>query len=200
MTAHPWPGQTTEHDAQLAVATLLRYLGEDPERPGLADTPARVVRALAELTEGYQAEPADLLARVFPDEYDELVVVTGIDFTSLCEHHLLAFTGTATVAYLPAPGQGVVGLSKLARLVECYARRLQVQERLTTQIADAMNEHLQPLGVGVVLRARHSCMGCRGVRKPRATMVTSALRGALRDQPETRAEFLALDRASCEAG
>lgn len=193
-----WPGRPTQHDAELAVATLLGYIGEDPQRPGLADTPARVVRALAELTAGYCDDPAELLARVFPDDHDEMVVVTGIDFTSLCEHHLLTFTGTAVVGYLPAPGAGVVGLSKLARLVDCYARRLQVQERMTSQVADAMVEHLAPLGVGVVVRARHSCMGCRGVRKPGAEMVTSALRGAMRDQADTRAEFLALARASCE--
>lgn len=183
---------------ELAVVQLLQAIGEDPQRPGLVDTPGRVVRALLELTSGYADNPAAILARVFPDEYDEMVVVRGVAFTSLCEHHLLTFTGTAVVGYLPAPGRGVVGLSKLARLVDAYARRLQVQERMTMQIADAMVEHLQPLGVGVVLRARHSCMGCRGVRKPAAEMVTSALRGAMRDQADTRAEFLALARTPCE--
>lgn len=175
-----------------AVRVLLDELGEDVDRPGLADTPARVVRALRELTSGHDVDPAELLAVTFPDEYDEMVLVRGVDFTSLCEHHLLTFTGTATVAYIPTPGRGVVGLSKLARLVDCYARRLQVQERMTQQIALAIDKHLQPVGVGVVVRARHSCMGCRGVRKPGAEMVTSALLGAMRDEPQTRAEFLTL--------
>lgn len=194
---------STTADAEAAVAVLLGHLGEQVDRPGLADTPARVVRALVEMTAGYRDDPAAILARQFPDTYDELVVVRGITFTSLCEHHVLPFTGTATVAYLPAAGRGVVGLSKLARLVECYARRLQVQERLTMEVADAIEAHLQPDGVGVVVAARHLCMGCRGVRKPEAVMVTSALRGALRTNPETRAEFLALARASlsgCEPG
>lgn len=179
-----------------AVVRLLEHVGEDPTRPGLADTPDRVLRSLAEMTSGYHDDPAAILARQFPDDYDEMVVVRGVEFHSLCEHHLLGFAGTATVGYLPAPGKGVVGLSKLARLVDCFARRLQVQERLTTQVADAIEQHLQPSGVGVVVAARHSCMGCRGVRKPGAEMVTSALRGAMRTQPETRAEFLALARHS----
>lgn len=179
-------------DAEEAVRVLLVELGEDADRPGLLDTPARVVRALREMTDGYGIDPAELLAVQFPDDYDEMVVVRGVEFHSLCEHHLLGFSGTATVAYIPTPGRGVVGLSKLARLVECFARRLQVQERMTMQIADAIDEHLAPVGVGVVVRARHSCMGCRGVRKPGAEMVTSALRGAMRDEPHTRAEFLSL--------
>lgn len=183
---------TTQADAEQAIRTLLAYLGEDPDRPGLLDTPARVVRAMTEMTCGYTGDPAEVLARVFPDDYDELVVLRGITFTSLCEHHLLTFSGTATVGYLPAPGQGVVGLSKLARLVELYARRLQVQERMTRQVADALERYLQPLGVGVVVRATHSCMACRGVQKPGATMVTSAMLGALRERPEARAEFMAL--------
>lgn len=175
-----------------AVTRLLEHIGEDPTRPGLADTPDRVLRAFTELTAGYRDDPAAILTRVFPDDYDELVILRGVTFTSLCEHHLLAFTGTASVGYIPTPGQGVVGLSKLARLVDCFARRLQVQERLTMQVADAIEAHLHPVGVGVVVRAEHSCMGCRGVRKPGAEMVTSALRGALRAKPEARAEFLAL--------
>lgn len=177
--------------AERAVRVLLAELGEDVDRPGLRDTPARVVRALREMTSGGAVDPAELLGTVFPDAFDEMVVVRAVEFTSLCEHHLLAFTGTATVGYIPN-GSGVVGLSKLARLVECYARRLQVQERMTQQIAEAIDKHLQPLGVGVVVRARHSCMGCRGVRKPGAEMVTSSLLGAMRDEPQTRAEFLTL--------
>jgi len=189
----PWEvGTDDEHGPADAVRRLLQFVGEDPMRPGLLDTPDRVVRALAEMTSGYQLDPAEVLARQFPDDYDEMVVVRGVSFHSMCEHHMLGFSGTATVGYLPAPGRGVVGLSKLARLVDLYARRLQVQERLTTQIADAIEEHLEPLGVGVLIAAHHSCMGCRGVRKPEAEMVTSALRGALREKPEARAEFLAL--------
>jgi GTP cyclohydrolase I len=197
----PWEmGTDDEHGPTDAVRRLLQHLGEDPTREGLVDTPARVVRALTEMTSGYQLDPAEVLERQFPDDYDEMVIVRGIDFHSLCEHHMLGFTGTATVAYVPAPGRGVVGLSKLARLVDLYARRLQVQERLTMQIADALEAHLQPLGVGVVVAARHSCMGCRGVRKPRAEMVTSAIRGVLRDKPEARAEFLSLARAGAQLG
>lgn len=178
--------------AENAVRVLLGDIGEDVDRPGLRDTPARYVRALHELTAGYETDIAELLGVTFPDDYDELVVVRGVEFTSLCEHHLLAFTGTATVGYIPTPGLGVVGLSKLARLVDAFARRLQVQERMTQQIAEAIDKHLSPVGVGVVVRARHSCMGCRGVRKPTAEMVTSSMLGAMRDEPQTRAEFLSL--------
>lgn len=191
MHDHPPPAGPAE-----AVVWLLKHMGEDPTRPGLVDTPGRVLRALSEMTAGYRDDPSAILARVFPDTYDEMVLVRGVTFTSLCEHHLLAFTGTATVGYIPTPGNGVVGLSKLARLVECYARRLQVQERLTMEIADAIDLHLQPQGVGVVVAARHLCMGCRGVKQPEAVMVTSALRGALRDEPAARGEFLALARAT----
>lgn len=178
--------------AEAAVRVLLADIGEDIERDGLLDTPARFVRALHEMTSGYETDVAALLSTTFTDDYDEMVVVRGVDFHSLCEHHLLGFTGTATVGYIPQPGLGVVGLSKLARLVDAFARRLQVQERMTQQIAQAIDEHLRPVGVGVVLRARHSCMGCRGVRKPGAEMVTSTLLGAMRDEPQTRAEFLSL--------
>lgn len=173
-----------------AVRVLLAHVGEDVERAGLLDTPDRVARALREMTSGYRDDPAAILARTFDDRCDEMVVVSGVDFTSLCEHHLLPFVGVAHVAYLP--GERVVGLSKLARLVDCYARRLQVQERMTVQIAEAIAEHLSPRGVGVVVEAHHSCMGCRGVRKPNARMVTSAMHGVFRDEPEARAEFLAL--------
>lgn len=177
-------------DPITAVRTLLAMIGEDPTRPGLLDTPDRVVRAFVEMTEGYHVDPADVLARRFADRCDEMVVVSDIDFTSLCEHHLLPFVGVAAIGYLP--DDEVVGLSKLARLVDVFARRLQVQERMTDQIADALWDHVGPLGVGVVVQAKHSCMGCRGVRKPGATMTTSAMRGAMRDNPETRAEFLRL--------
>lgn len=177
-----------------AVRTILDSVGEDPDRDGLRATPGRVARAFAELTQGYAMDPAAILATTFDEKFDEMVVLRGVRFTSLCEHHLLPFTGTATVGYIPSPGGGVVGLSKLARLVECYARRLQVQERMTEQIGDALAEHLSPQGAGVVLRAHHSCMGIRGVRQTEAEMVTSALAGVLRDDPAARAEFLALAR------
>ena len=188
----PWEGETDQAGPGDVVVRLLEYLGENPNRPGLVDTPRRVLDSLAEMTNGYRADPAEHLGVVFPDTCDEMVVVTGIDFTSLCEHHLLTFSGTATVAYIP-DGQ-VVGLSKLARVVDVFAHRLQVQERLTEQIAEAIETHLQPAGVGVVIEATHSCMTCRGVRKPGATMVTSALRGAIKDKAAARAEFLTLAR------
>ena len=158
------------HDA---VVRILRYLGEDPERDGLVDTPARVLKALVEMTAGYWLDPSEILARTFDQPHDQMVLVRGVAFTSLCEHHLLPF------------------LSKLARLVECYAQRLQVQERMTQQICDAMAKHLQPGGCGVIVRARHQCMACRGIRKD-AEMVTSALFGSLRDDARARAEFLTL--------
>lgn len=185
----PWeaPNATGPTDA---VVRLLEWVGEDPTRPGLIDTPARVVKAWAEMTKGYAQDPAEILSRTFPDRCDEMVLVTGIDFVSLCEHHVLPFTGTATVGYLP--GERVVGLSKIPRLVHAFARRLQVQERLTFQIAHAIDTHLKPGGVGVVVTAHHSCMSCRGVRLAGARMVTSAMLGDLRDDPRARAEFLSL--------
>lgn len=177
-------------DALAAARTLLEYVGEDPDREGLRDTPRRVLSALLELTRGYDDDPAEHLAVTFGEAtYDEMVVVRGIEFTSLCEHHLLAFRGRAAVGYVPS-GR-VVGLSKLARVVRLYAERLQVQERLTAEVADALVEHLSPKGVGVLVEATHSCMSARGVRAP-ATMVTSALRGVLLERPEARAEFLRL--------
>jgi len=187
----PWE-QGTEDAAgpEDAIVRLLTFIGEDPNRPGLKDTPGRVLRSFKELTAGYDDDAALHLERTFPDHADEMVAVAGIDFTSLCEHHLLTFTGTVDLAYIPRAD--VVGLSKLARVVDVYARRLQVQERMTEQIADAITDALDPLGVGVVVRARHSCMGCRGVRKPGAVMVTSALRGYMKERPAARAEFLAL--------
>lgn len=188
-----FPWEVEEAGPEDAVIRLLSFVGEDPNRDGLAATPGRVIRSLAELTSGYGEDPAEILAVTFAEACDEMIVLRGVSFTSLCEHHLLAFTGTATLGYVPGAGR-VVGLSKLARLVDCYARRLQIQERLTTQIADALVTHLAPTGAGVVILAEHSCMGCRGVRKPGAEMVTSALHGAFREIPEARAEFLALTR------
>lgn len=180
--------------AEQAVAYLLTLLGEDPEREGLAATPSRVVRAFEEMLAGNDQQPAEILTTTFDEPCDEIVLVTGIRFTSLCEHHLLPFVGTAAVGYLP--DKRVVGLSKLPRLVECFARRLQVQERLTRQIAEAISVHLEPLGVGVIIRAHHSCMGCRGVRQQDAEMVTSSMLGAFRENATLRAEFLSLLKIS----
>lgn len=186
------PTRDATHDAAAAaVRDLLAYIGEDVGREGLHDTPDRVARALREMTDGYDVDVGELLTRTFAsDGYGGLVLVTGVDFVSLCEHHLLTFTGTATVGYIPGNGR-VVGLSKLARLVDVFGRRLQVQERMTEQIADAIETHLEPVGIGVVIRATHSCLACRGARKANAEMVTSSLRGALFDKPEARAEFMA---------
>ena len=176
------------------VAEILRIIGENPQREGLRDTPARFERALIEYTRGYGIDPATLL-KSFEDgahSYDQMVVVRDVPFYSLCEHHLAPFFGTATVAYIPSDkAPRVVGLSKLARLVDCFARRLQVQERMTVQIADALRDALDPRGVGVLVRARHLCMESRGVQKPGAETVTSALRGCFLTG-EARAEFMAL--------
>ena len=180
-------------EAEEAVATLLRFIGEEPKRDGLRDTPARVVKAWREMTAGYAEEPAEILARTFDESSDELVILRGISFYSTCEHHLLPFYGQAVVGYLPGK---VVGISKLARLVECFAKRLQVQERMTRQIAEAVEAHLEARGVGVVLRAHHLCMGCRGVRQEETEMVTSSMLGTLRTDATSRAEFLKLCRQS----
>lgn len=178
-------------DALAAVATLLQWVGNDPADPGTVDTPRRVVDALREMTAGRTIDPREVLTTQFAGEgYDQMVVLRGIEFQSMCEHHMLPFTGSATVAYIP--GEKVVGISKLARLVDLFARRLQIQERMTVQIAQALEDNLSPVGVGVVLRAAHSCMGCRGVRKPDAELVTSCLLGAMRDKPEARAELMRL--------
>lgn len=178
-------------EAEEAIATLLRFIGEEPERDGLRDTPARVVKAWREMTAGYAEDPAEILARTFDESSDELVILRGISFYSTCEHHLLPFYGQAVVGYLPGK---VVGISKLARLVECFAKRLQVQERMTRQIAEAVETHLEARGVGVVLRAHHLCMGCRGVRQEETEMVTSSMLGTLRTDATSRAEFLRLCR------
>ena len=180
------PSKETAEDA---VRVLLAYAGEDPKRDGLLETPARVAKALIEMTCGYSERPGKILSKVFDEPYDEVIVVRDIPFTSLCEHHLLVFEGTVDVGYLPGK---VVGLSKLARLVDCFSRRLQIQERLTKQIEEAVRIHLYARGVAVVVKATHSCMSCRGVRKPGASMVTSSMSGVFRDKPEARAEFLSL--------
>ena len=183
----PWE----EHDQPRdAVVRLIQHIGEDANREGLADTPDRVLRALREMTDGYMQNPEHILKARFESDTDELIVLRGIRFTSLCEHHMLPFVGTATVGYIPS--EHVIGISKLARLVQCYARRLQIQERLTQQVAAALMKHAKPLGVGVVLTAKHSCMGCRGANQPDSDMITSAMLGVLRDKPEARAELMAV--------
>ena len=176
--------------AERAVRELLLACGEDPEREGLIKTPNRVARAYAELLAGLQEDPRRHLATVFAADYDEVVLLRDIPFASLCEHHLLPFTGRAHVAYLPK-GK-VVGLSKLARLVEGYARRPQIQEQLTVQICQALMDALEPKGAAVVVEAVHSCMTIRGVKKTGATMITSCLRGLCRSDARTRGEILSL--------
>jgi len=173
-----------------AVREILLAVGENPDREGLLKTPNRVARAYAELMAGLPIDPREHLKTVFRERYDEVVLLRDIEFHSLCEHHLLPFTGKAHVAYLP-DGK-VVGLSKLARLVEGYARRPQVQERLTTQIADALMEELNPIGAACVIEATHTCMTIRGAKKHGSTMVTSALRGIFKENPSSRAEILSL--------
>jgi GTP cyclohydrolase I len=183
----PWE-ETAERDAEENVVRMLQFLGEDPGREGLRDTPRRVVKAWRELTAGYAEDPASILRRDFPGHgYDQMVCCRRIQVVSTCEHHLLQFSGWAWVAYIP--NERVVGLSKMSRLVKCFMRRLQIQEKLTKQVAEAMQEHLDPKGVGVLVQASHSCMKCRGVMEPESDMVTTALLGAFRE-PAVRAEFL----------
>lgn len=175
---------------EAAVREILSAVGEDPDREGLLETPARVARMYAEVFSGLHTDPAVHLRRTFTQTHDEMVLVKDIDFASCCEHHLLPFVGKAHVGYLPA-GR-VVGLSKLARVVDGLARRPQVQERMTEDLADLIMTELQPRGVGVVIEATHMCMSVRGVRKPGAVTVTSALRGLFKTNPTTRAELLSL--------
>jgi GTP cyclohydrolase I len=178
--------------AEAAVRLLLEYAGDDPDREGLAGTPARVVRAFDEYFSGYGDDPVELLKRTFEetDGYDEMVVLKDIRFESHCEHHIAPIIGKAHVAYLP--GRRVVGISKLARLVEVYAKRLQIQEKMTAQIANTLDEVLRPKGVAVVIEAAHQCMTTRGVHKPGVSMVTSRMLGAFRNDAATRREFLAI--------
>ena len=180
--------------AETAVRELLIAIGEDPDREGLRDTPGRVARSYQELFAGLRADPPAVLDRTFSENHDELVLVRDIPMFSMCEHHLLPFHGVAHVAYIPGPGGLVTGLSKLARLVDLYARRPQVQERLTTQIADALAERLDTRGALVVIDAEHLCMSSRGVRKPGARTTTSAVRGSFKTSASTRAEALNLIR------
>jgi GTP cyclohydrolase I len=175
---------------KVAVRMILEAVGEDPDREGLLETPRRVAKMYAEMFQGLSVDPGRHLEVLFPESYDEMVLVRDIPFTSMCEHHLLPFSGVAHVAYLP---QGkVTGLSKIARVVEEVARRPQVQERMTNTIADLISNHLDTSGVGVVVSAEHSCMAIRGVKKPGSVTITSSLRGDFRDDPATRAEFMSL--------
>jgi GTP cyclohydrolase I len=175
-----------------AVREILVAIGEDPDRDGLVDTPARVARAYAEQFSGLSQDPEDVLGTVFDADHDELILVRDIEVYSTCEHHLVPFFGRAHVAYIPNEKGQITGLSKLARLVDVYARRPQVQERMTSQIADALMRVLEPRGALVVIEAEHLCMSMRGVRKPGAKTVTSAVRGSIRDNASTRAEAMSL--------
>ena len=175
-----------------AIREILLAIGEDPERDGLADTPARVARAYAEQFAGLRQRPEEVLTKVFDADHDEMVLVRDIELYSTCEHHLVPFFGVAHIGYIPNEKGQITGLSKLARLVDTYARRPQVQERMTSQIADALVANLEPRGVIVVIEAEHLCMSMRGVRKPGARTVTSAVRGVFRNSARTRAEAMSL--------
>ena len=182
----------TRAEAEAAVHTLIRWAGDNPEREGLVDTPKRVVKAYEEWFSGYGVDPVDMLQRTFEETegYDEIVLLRDIRFESFCEHHMAPIIGRAHVAYLPSTR--VVGISKLARLIEIFAKRLQIQEKMTAQIANTLDEVLQPKGVGVWIEAQHQCMTTRGIHKPGVNMVTSRMLGAFRDDPTTRREVLAM--------
>jgi GTP cyclohydrolase I len=179
-------------EAEAAVRTLIRWAGDDPTREGLQRTPERVVKSYGEFFQGYTQDPEEILRTTFEETegYDEMVVLKDIDFHSHCEHHMVPIIGKAYVAYLP--DKRVVGISKLARVVAAYARRLQIQEKMTAQIANAINDVLKPRGVAVIIEAEHQCMTSRGVNKSGVSMVTSTMLGAFRDDPMTRREFLAI--------
>jgi GTP cyclohydrolase I len=182
----------SREEAEAAVRTLLQWAGDDPSRDGLIDTPARVVRAYEEYFKGYNEDPEKILGRSFDETegYDEIVVLKDIYFASHCEHHIAPILGKAHIAYLPR--SRVVGISKLARLVETFARRLQIQEKMTAQIANSLNNVLKPKGVAVIIEAAHECMTTRGIDKPGVNMVTSTMLGAFRKDPSTRREFMAI--------
>ncbi len=189
------PTEDTKPDrkqAEDAVRVLIRWAGDDPEREGLTDTPARVVRSYEEYFAGYDADPVELLERTFEEieGYDEMVLLRDIRFESHCEHHIAPFVGKVHIAYLPH--NRVVGISKLARLAELYSKRLQIQEKMTAQIANAINDTLHPKGVAVVIEATHQCMTTRGIHKPGVVMMTSRMLGAFRDNPSTRREFMSM--------
>jgi len=186
------PERPERADGVAAVRTIIRWTGDDPERDGLAETPARVARAFEELFVGYAPNPVEILQKTFEEieGYDEMIVLRGIRFESHCEHHMAPIIGQAWVAYVPS-GR-VVGISKLARLVEVYSKRLQIQEKMTAQIANTINDVLKPQGVGVIIKASHHCMTTRGVHKPDSDLVTSRMLGCFRDNPLTRQEFLSM--------
>lgn len=184
-------GHQVDHPRiEAAVREILAAIGEDPDRDGLLDTPARVARMYAEISSGLREDPEEHLYKVFDVDHDEMIMVRDIPVYSMCEHHLLPFHGTAHVAYIPKPGGRITGLSKIARLVDGYARRPQVQERLTRQVADAVQSALDPAGVLAVVEAEHMCMSMRGVRKPGSSTVTSAVHGIFREQASTRSEAM----------
>ncbi|WP_439541338.1 GTP cyclohydrolase I FolE [Hyphomicrobium sp.] len=182
----------TRNEAEAAFRTIIRWAGDDPVRPGLLETPARVTRAFEEFFSGYALDPAAILRKTFDeiDGYDEMIVLRAVRFESHCEHHLAPIIGRAWVGYIP-DGR-VVGISKLARVVDAFSKRLQIQEKMTAQIANTLDEVLRPRGVGVVIRATHECMTTRGVHKPGTELVTTRMLGSFRDDPQVRQEFLAL--------
>jgi len=192
--AQPAKPRPSREEAEAAVRTLIAYAGDDPDREGVLETPKRVIDAFEELYHGYRECPAEVLDRTFTEfgTYDDLVLVRDIGFNSHCEHHMMPFFGRAHIAYMPV--ERVVGLSKLARLVDVFARRLQTQEQLTAQIANAIDETLKPRGVAVLVEAEHMCMSLRGVEKPGAMTVTTQFRGAFRDDPNEQLRFLAMVR------
>ncbi|EKY30665.1 MULTISPECIES: GTP cyclohydrolase I FolE [Brevundimonas] len=194
MTDHAPTPPVSQEEAEAAVRTLIRWAGDNPAREGLIETPKRVAKSYRELFQGYEVEPRDYLEKTFEEVggYDELIVLKDIRFVSFCEHHMLPVVGKAHVGYLPT--DRVVGISKLARVVRGYARRLQIQEKMTSEIAQAIQDVLRPVGVGVVIEAEHSCMTMRGVDVPGASLSTSCLLGAVREDPRTREEFLRLVR------
>ncbi|MBM3530272.1 MAG: GTP cyclohydrolase I FolE [Alphaproteobacteria bacterium] len=195
-SAQPSAARPSRDEAEAAVRTLIAYIGDDPNREGVLDTPKRVVGAYEELYRGYRESPSETLDRTFSEtgDYDDLVLVRDIAFNSHCEHHMMPFTGVAHVAYKPV-GR-VVGLSKLARLVDVYARRLQTQEHLNSQIANAIEEILKPRGVAVMIEAEHTCMSLRGVEKPGALTVTTQFRGSFRDDPNEQLRFISMVRGN----
>ena len=188
----PARARPTRDQAERAVRTLIEFIGENPDREGLHDTPKRVVKSYEELFSGYLYDPADILARTFEEveDYDEIVLLRDVRFESFCEHHMLPIIGTAQIAYFPK-GR-VVGISKLARVVDAYAKRMQIQERLTAQIAQAIDEVLEPAGVAVVIESEHHCMSTRGVHKPGVGMITTRLLGCFKDDADRRREFYQL--------
>jgi GTP cyclohydrolase I len=197
---HEEPATPDRAEAEAAFRAVLRWIGEDVDRDGLRETPARLVRAFEEYFSGYGQEPEQILQKTFKeiDGYDEMVVLRGVPFESHCEHHVAPIIGRAWVAYVP--DRRVVGISKLARVVDAFARRLQIQERLTAQIANTIDKVLKPQGVAVVIRATHHCMSMRGIRKRGGDLVTSRMLGCFRDNPMTRQEFLAMTQTDPEPG